>query len=272
MLKGIGVENIRFESAWDGYYLHPGGGVNTPRMSKLMDYGWNAINFCRVKNGWIQHVSVDNYTNPIYLQDSRNVTVQNILLEGNVGHAGLKLYAHSADNLIQNIKCNMYFTHVLSSEGNVYGNVFRNIDYTAINKLETNFDFHGFSGASYAPPAWNLFENITGLIRINGGGAGFNFPHTAHGNVWWNIYPPKNTEAMDVFRHWIFGDKPNMPPHYYSYPGSIIVGFGTADSKYFVDKSAADREETMITVEKLNQAPVYPLSLYEAQLNKRLKK
>ena len=60
-----------------------------------MDYGWNAINFKRVAHGYIQNVEIHNFSNPLYLLDSRNVTVEKIEMTGYDGHQGIKLYEHA---------------------------------------------------------------------------------------------------------------------------------------------------------------------------------
>lgn len=271
MIREVGIENIRFESAWDGTYLHHGGGKYSPKLSMIMDYGWNAVNFCRVAHGWMRNVTIDNYTNPVYLQDCRNVTIENIITSGHNGHCGVKLYAHAADNLIRNIRFESNYTHILSCEGNVYGNVFSRINYTFRDSLPGNFDFHGFAHRSYSPPAWNLFELTTGMCRINGGGAGFNMPHTARFNIWWNITAHGIDRPTELFNHGYWTGKGITTGHYKMYPGSIIVGYRSDNKPLLIDQTDNDRSDPLLYVEDLNKGPVYPLSLYEKQLEYRLK-
>ncbi len=270
MIREVGIENMRFESAWDGTYLHHGGGKYSPRLSMIMDYGWDAVNFCRVAHGWMRNVSIDNYTNPVYMQDCRNVTIENIKTSGHNGHCGVKLYAHASDNLIRNVRFESNYTHILSGEGNVYGNVFSQIDYNFRDSLAGNFDFHGFAHRTYSPPAWNLFEQITGFDRINGGGAGFNMPHTAKYNVWWNVLAKGINRPTELFNHGIWSGKGIKTGHYKMYPGSIIVGYRSDNKPLLIDGTDNDRSDSLLYVEDLNKGPVYPISLYEAQLKKRL--
>lgn len=271
MVREVGIENIRFESAWNGIYLHHGGGKYSPRKSKIMDYGWNAVNFCRVAHGWMRNVTISNYTNPIYLQDSRNVTIENVKISGYNGHCGIKIYAHAADNLARNIHFESNFSHMLSGEGNVYGNVFSRIDYNFRDSLPGDFDFHGSASNTYSSGSWNLFELIKGFNRISGGGAAYNFPHTAKYNVWWNVQAQGITKPTELFYHWVWGSAGKTTEHYKMYPGSIIVGYYSDNKQLLIDGSENDISTPLLYVEGLNKGQVYPLSLYDEQLTRRLK-
>ncbi len=255
MVRNVGIENLRFESAWDANYKH--------HANREVDYGWNAVNFCRVAHGWMKHVTIDNYTNPIYLQDSRNVTLDSINITGKHGHSGIKVYAHATDNLIQNVNIQMNFSHVLSGEGNATANVFRKIKMEKQTEGEGDFDFHGFAHYTYGPASHNLFEEITGLRFIYGGGAPFNFPHTSTGNVWWNVESTDIGGTKELFKHWPWS-KTDRIDHHISYPSSIIVGMRANDGKFVINGTDNNRSERLITVESLN-GKVFPKSLYEAQ-------
>jgi len=262
MLSEVGVENIRFESAWDGSYIHHG--------TMIMDYGWNAVNFCRVSHGWMRNIVIDNYINPVYLQDSRNVTIDNLTVKGANGHSGIKIYGHAADNLVKNVRFENNFTHIISGEGNAYGNVFSKIKYEMEDSISGRFDFHGFAHVTYSPPAWNLFELMEGLTRIDGGGSIRNMPHTAKHNVWWNCTTGKLSGPSEFFSHWGWR-KQNRIDHHLMYPASIIVGFSSPNHKLLINGSDQDRIERLINVESLNKN-VFPVSLFEEQLNIRLRK
>jgi hypothetical protein len=274
MLTEIGLEDISFQSAWNGYYCHHGCDKNNPDESKEMDYGWTAINFCRVSNGWIKNVSIENFTNPIYLLDSRNITVQNIDLNGANGHSGIKIYSHSCDNLIKDIRVNTNYTHVLSGEGNAYGNVFSNVFYKVKDGKPGYFDSHGFSDRRFSPPSQNLFENIIGMNKINGGGAANNLPHTANYNTWWNVemkdFSKSNTE---IFYSWMPKENGvlNNNLSHHMYPKSILIGVFQSGVNLSVAGNVEDIQDDWIYTENLNKGFVYPQSLYEAQLALRKK-
>ncbi|NMH86306.1 family 43 glycosylhydrolase [Flavivirga algicola] len=255
MVRNVGIENLRFASAWDGNYKH--------HANRDVDYGWNAVNFCRVAHGWMKNVTIDNYTNPIYLQDSKNVTLDSIFITGKHGHSGIKVYAHASDNLIQNVNIQMNFSHVLSGEGNATRNVFRKITMDKQMESEGDFDFHGFAHYTYGPASHNLFEEITGLRFIYGGGAPRNFPHTSINNVWWNIESTDVKGTKELFKHWPW-NKTDRIDHHISYPSSIIAGVSANDGKFIINGSESNRSETLITVESLN-GKISPKSLYEAQ-------
>ena len=267
MLRNIGVEHLRIENAWDGKYKH--------HLNTEVDYGWNGIDYTRVAHGWIKNVTIDNSTNPIYLVDSRNVTIDSIHTTGKMGHCGIKLYSHSNDNLIKHVVMDADYTHGLSMEGNCYGNVFSRCKLNNQDYGPGFFDFHGFSHYTYSPPAQNLFELCDGLNTISGGGAPQNFPHTGVGNVWWNdhsiLYGSTDKEGRkEVFHHYIWDqeNKPHRTDHHISYPQSILVGFSAEDGHLVVNKSDKDRNDRLIITEQLNSS-VLPHSLYEAQKRNR---
>ncbi|MBK0384144.1 DUF4955 domain-containing protein [Pedobacter sp. SD-b] len=276
MLKEIGIENLRFESAWDGNYCHHGCKNSDPKTVKLMDYGWNAVNFCRVSNGWIKNVAINNFTNAIYLLDSRNVTIDNVKITGYDGHSGVKIYGHAADNLIKNINFECNFTHVLGGEGNAYGNVFSNINYNPKRKIPGMFDSHGFSDRRFSPPAENLFEDIKGMWKISGGGSPQNLPHMAAYNTWWNVQEAGFTDQdTELFNSWFWTSKSSNHPqkdHHKMYLKSIVVGVYIPELKLTIEGNENDRKDEWIYVENFNKGLVKPYSLYKAQLDLRLQK
>jgi hypothetical protein len=158
-----------------------------------MDYGWNAINMKRVAHGFMNNVVIENFTNALYIQDSRNLSIENVKICGNDGHQGIKLYGHSADNLFRNILFENHYADMMGGEGNCYGNVFTNISYANSENKYVDFDFHGFSEGPFSPPSYTLFDNIHGFSGIKGGGALYNQPACASFNVWWNI----NSDGYD---------------------------------------------------------------------------
>ncbi|SHG14443.1 Pectate lyase superfamily protein [Flavobacterium fluvii] len=275
MLGEIGVENIYIKSAWAGYYCHHGCEGSDKYQGQEMDYGWNAIIFCRVANGWIKNVTLENFTSPVYLLDSRNVTVDGVEFLGFDGHSGVKIYSHACDNLIQNLNFKNNFTHVLSGEGNAYGNVFRNVNYKAVSGKPGLFDFHGFSDRRFSPPAENLFENIKGLNKISGGGAPNNLPHTANFNTWWNIeLADFNDKDSELFYSWQSPLKGLVKDNlsHQMYPKSILAGVYQPQFEATLNGNTADTNDQWIYTENFNKGKVYPLSLYDAQLKLRLHK
>ena len=200
MLENVGFVNFTLRSKWNGIFRHHGFPIYfSKREAQIMDYGWNGINMKRVSHGLIKDVVIDNFTNPLYVQDARNCTVDKVVIKGSSGHQGIKLYGHSSDNLFCDIFFETCFADMMGGEGNCYGNVFTCIEYNNTENIYVDFDLHGFSEGPFSPPAFNLFELVWGFRGIKGGGALFNQPACAGYNVWWNIFSEGYDRTPDVF-------------------------------------------------------------------------
>jgi hypothetical protein len=270
MLTEIGIEDIRMESAWNGYYCHHGCEPGNKHQAELMDYGWNAINLCRVANGWVSNVAIHNFTNPVYLLDSRNITIQNLSMSGHDGHSGIKIYGHANDNLVEQVQVYCNYTHVLSGEGNASGNVFREITYYPFDRKPGDFDFHGFADDRFTPPSENLFENISGMHQVSGGGGPSRLPHTANFNTWWNVREAGFGQSKELFYSWLWGPGSKYAvvgkQHHRLYPRSIVVGMYNSKTMLEIEGSSEDKlNDPWIYVEHFNKGEVWPHSLYKAQ-------
>lgn len=200
MLENISIENIKLSSKWNGLFRHHGFPIYyNVGQAQRMDYGWNAINIKRVAHGKIDNVIIENFTNPLYVMDSRNVVCENITIQGYDGHQGIKIYGHACDNLFENITFYNHFADMLGGEGNAYGNVFSNIRYLNPCFKPVDFDFHGFSEGPFSPPAYNLFECIYGFRHIKTAAATYNLPGCAQYNAWWNICAEGERKGEPLF-------------------------------------------------------------------------
>lgn len=200
MLENIMIRDIKISSGWNGLFRHHGFPVyyNVSQAQK-MDYGWNGINMKRVAQGSIQNVIIENFTNPLYVMDSRNITCKDISIKGYDGHQGIKIYGHACDNLFVNITFYCHFADMLGGEGNSYGNVFSQIYYMNPCFKPVDFDFHGFSEGPFSPPAYNLFECIYGFRHIKTAAAMYNLPGCAQYNTWWNIMAEGEKKDSPLF-------------------------------------------------------------------------
>ena len=265
MLKNIGVEHFYFKSAWDGNYKHHG--------NREMDYGWGAINLHRVANGWIKDIHIDNYTQSTQLVNSKNVTIEDILITGKSGHYGPKMY-HSSDNLVQDIDVKSKMTHGPSLEGCSFGNVFRNIKF----KHPSTIDLHGIGNPGFCPPMYNLFENISNIEKIAGGGAPQNLPHSGEYNTFWDIEIEgwRDGEFNELFYSWIwrepkrFKNKLHIDCHkQYLRSNVVALRSKTPHKKLSIEHQFQDRNDPYIYVEGLNTTKkVVPL--YSTQLSLRI--
>lgn len=202
MIENVGIQDITFDCKWDGVFRHHGAPIYfSTKQSQIMDYGWNAVNFCRVSHGFMRNVKITNFTNPIYVQDSRNVTIENVEVSGHDGHQGIKLYGHSCDNLMRNISFSNHYADMIGGEGNCYGNVFTEIKYLNSENKPVDFDFHGFSEGPFSPPSYTLFDNCYGFRGIKASGTLFNQPACALDNVWWNISSEGFEGSFEIFKH-----------------------------------------------------------------------
>lgn len=264
MLKNIGIENFRFDCAYQGGYSHH----KTPEH----DYGWGAICMHRVSHGWIQNININNYTQNTHLVNSRNVTVQNISMSGLNGHYGPKMY-HSNDNLVQNILVKAKYTHGPGLEGACFGNVYRNIQLSHLSPI----DLHGIASTEFCPPMYNLYENISNLTCLGGGGAPENIPHAGEYNTFWglNLRGFEEEGYQELFYSWIWKNPKRFKNEFHidchkQYLRSIMVGIHNPEKKLSIEHKTEDRSDDWIYVEGLNKKMNLP-SLYETQLHLRLK-
>lgn len=191
MLENICIMDLIIASKWNGLYRHHGyPKYYSIKQSQEMDYGWNAINLKRVAHGKISNVIIKNFTNPIYIMDSINNTIENITIEGEDGHQGIKLYEHACDNSFRNVIFYNHYSDMIGGEGNAYGNVFYKISYSNPYFNPVDYDFHGFSEGPMSPPAYNLFINCYGFRNAKGAAASYNLPGSAQNNIWINC--PRN--------------------------------------------------------------------------------
>ncbi len=211
LLENISIRNLRLTSKWSGLFRHHGFPLYySVSRTQEMDYGWNAINMKRVANGAVSNVIIKNFTNPIYITDSRNITVENVRIGGFDGHQGLKIYSHACDNLIRNIVFTSHFADMMGGEGNAYGNVFTDIRYLNPEFNPVDYDFHGFAGASMSPPACNLFMRVYGFRYMKHAGAITHLPSAAQGNVWFQTITEGERRGEYLFYNMTYREKKGL--------------------------------------------------------------
>jgi hypothetical protein len=265
MLNEIGVENFRFECAYQGGYSH--------HLNSEHDYGWGAVCLQRVAHGWIRNLHIRNYVQTTHLVNSRNVTITDITLTGHDGHYGPKMY-HSSDNLVFNVNVEAKYTHGPGLEGCCYGNVYKDIKLAYPSPV----DLHGMGGPDFSPPMCNLYENITNLTQVAGGGAPVNIPHAGEYNTLWGLeMAGYNDDGFnELFFSWIWRDAERFKNEFHidchkQYLRSIVVGVHNPTKTLSIEHSTEDRSDEWIYVEGLNRNEPL-LSLYDTQLKLRLGK
>lgn len=185
MLEDIHIRHLQLNSRWNGLFHHHGLPLYyTVGQAQEMDYGWNAINMKRTAHSTVEDVEVSNFTNALYVQDSREVTVEHVSVEGYDGHQGLKVYCHTCDCTFRDITFRCHYADMMGGEGNAYANTFSHVRYLNPVFCPVDYDFHGFSEGPFSPPAFNVFDHCQGFRYIKGAGAVFMQPACATGNVW----------------------------------------------------------------------------------------
>lgn len=200
MLENITIKNLKLSSTWNGMFRHHGHKrYYNVAQAQDMDYGWNGINMKRVAHGNIENVVFKNFTNPLYVMDSRNVSCEHLVIKGHDGHQGIKIYEHACDNLFRHIIFYNHYADMMGGEGNAYGNVFSDVKYLNPCFKPVDYDFHGFSEGPMSPPSYNLFENVYGFAHIRSSGSEHMMPSCARENVWWNCVCEGEKKGSQIF-------------------------------------------------------------------------
>lgn len=157
-VRDVGIEDLTIEFPDQMYVGHH------------QEPGFNAVEFSRVKNGWVRQVMILNADNGIFLREStRFCTLQAVQLAFTkmrprigygthpgesqtvpvIGHHGILVTGVSQDNLITNFRIQGRFIHDLGVENAAAGNVF-----SAGKGTDLTLDHHRRA------PYENLFTDI----------------------------------------------------------------------------------------------------------------
>lgn len=200
MLENICIHNLNMTTKWEGTFRHHGFPMYYSVFeSQTMDYGWGAINIKRAAHSRVYETNLVNFNNAFYILDSKNTTVERVNIYGYDGHQGIKVYNHSADNLLCDIYFYNHYADMIGVEGCSVANVYRNIRYLNPNNKYVDFDFHGVSSGPFTPPTMTLFENIQGFRGIKAGGTQYNQPACSVDNYWVNIHADGYDGTSEIF-------------------------------------------------------------------------
>lgn len=208
LLEGIAIRNLHIQSRWNGLFRHHGFPIyyNIPR-TQAMDYGWNGINMKRCAHSLVENVVIEGFSNPLYVQDSRNVTVRRLNIGGRDGHQGLKAYMHTCDCLFEDIVFRSHFADMMGGEGPAYANLFRRIAYLNPVYYPVDYDFHGFASEPMSPPSDNMFCQIYGFRYIKGAGSLSHLPACGRRNVWWDTVSEGERQGTPLFYAMTYREK-----------------------------------------------------------------
>ncbi len=233
----IGIEDIAFVGNWKEKFVHHG--------SWKHDSGFNLFMFSRCTNSWMRNCRFTDCSIAAIVGQSANVTVINCFVTGNAGHEAITSN-HSTNVLLANLTDEASQWHSFGTSHGAVNTVLWHCTYPS----STCFESHA------SQPRNTLLDNVTGgFMSGRQGGAIENLPNHLGGLVFWNY-----TQTSPAIRNYDFWPEKDvwiklLPP--------VIAGFKGNGTTF--------RNENLKHLEGLDQF-VFPLSLYEAQLELRLKK
>lgn len=236
-IEECGIEDVLFTSNWKNYpeeFVH--------HKDEIHDYAYEAVGMEFVKNSWVRNCVFLDWNEGIQIRSGYQVSLLNTHFFGKKGHASI--HARTGYGvLIKNCSFNGAQHH---GAGNGYSAVNTVITQCSLGK-DQNFDIH--SGQPFA----TLFDQIEGGVFSNLGGPEPGYPHHGKHLVLWNF-----NHQSDEDQHYNFWDESRRRNHTISNP--IIVGF-TANKKVTFEH---------VLINESQGKPVFPKSLFEAQLKLRL--
>ena len=227
-IEEVGVEDLAFVGNWHERFEH---GRNA-----LHDTGFSALRIELATNSWIRRCRFVDWTKPVQVGGAANVTVEDLVLEGNPGHHAIFI-AGATHVLVKDIDDRLGAWHGPGVGGPSSGTVFLRVRSMG----RTSPELH----AVY--PHDTLYDNVAmGLFHWRAGGATFNVPNHLRHLVLWNYRGLG--ESIGGYNFW------SAPGGFVVTP--IIVGFHGNSTTFDATK--------LQLLESMGQ-PVVPESLYEAQ-------
>lgn len=250
LLEGIVIRNLCFDSRWNGQFRHHGFPLyyNITRTQE-MDYGWNAINLKRCAHSEVRNVQIRNFSNPLYVLDSRSVTVSHVDISGYDGHQALKAYMHTCDCLFEDITFRAHFADMMGGEGPAYANVFRRISYLNPVFKPVDYDFHGFASEPMSPPSDNMFTQILGFRFFKSAGSVTHLPSLGRRNTWWNVKTEGERNGDSLFYAMTYREKKGLVRWIYAigFAAAMVQKSRKLSPKVFV-KNVADK---LVSIDKM---------------------
>jgi len=243
-LEEVGIEHIRISFPDASYIAHH------------VERGFNGLFLTRLHNSWVKDVVIHNADSGILTEEIANVTIRDIKTTGsNKAHYTVAM-AGVHNVLVENLSVYNLAVHPLSFNTFSTKNVYRNCEVFVMPVLDQH------SGANHQ----NLFDQITVHIDPSedgsyplfaGGGAGYWKPSHGAYSTFWNI----QVRFMSGIDH----KNPILLNGMKDGPYARLVGIsGNHPVEVQYGPSAH--------IEMVNQVPSTIPSLYQYQLDLRLKK
>lgn len=241
-LSEVGIEHLRFTFP------------DTPRVAHHVEQGYNALFLTRIFNSWVRDVVIHNAESGILTEEIANVTIEDIVTDGNnMAHYTVAMGGvHNV--LVKNLKVYNNAVHPLSFNTFSSNDVYQNCE------IFTNPNLDQHAGANHQ----NLFDNVKVHFTPKGdnsyplflaGGADYWRPSHGAFTTFWNI----NIDVAGKFDT----SKPILLNGMGDGPFARIIGVhGNHNFKIEYGPDAY--------IESLNQSIQKAPSLYDYQLKKRL--
>ncbi len=260
-LENVGLEALTIRGNWQDKFKHHHRSAD----GTIHDSAWSLVVFANVVNSWVRKVTFVDFNAALQLRDSAYSTVKDITLKGNSGHLSLQ-FTGSFNNVSINVDDQSAtwhapgFSHASSS----------NVHFKTQFKGDTSSDLHG------AQPRINLFDNVKGgWVYGRWGAAVSNQPNHLKGLVYWNFenigkavkdfeLMRKNNRYGRLIAPYMIGNH-GAPIHFASMKPYSDYTHSIAAADYQI--KLADQPQAIL--ESAGQ-PVYPQSLYQAQVKLRL--
>lgn len=237
-MQSVGVEDIQFTSHWKYFsedFVH--------HKNEFHDYAFMAIGMEWVQNSWIRNCRFVDWNECIQIRSGYLVSVLNNSFEGKKGHASIQART-GYGVLIKNCHFNGAHHH---GPGTGYSGVGTVVTQCTMG-TDQNFDIH--SGQPYA----TLFDASTAGVFSNLGGPEQGLPHHGRGLTLWNYFHQSSKPFL-----YNFWDTQKRRNHTLAYP--FFIGFFSNQEIEFQQAGYVESKGRK----------VFPSSLYEAQLKRRLK-
>lgn len=255
--ENVGVEDLTFIGKAITPYYHHGEGQDESK-AWLYDSGYVPLQLNRVVNSWVRNVSFESVSEAITFGESANCSAYNISITGNRGHSAVR--AQGSSRVFIGKVCDE------SSDSRGHGQWHGcGVSKPSMGTVVWNCNWGQdacFESHATQPRA-TLFDNCRGgLVRYHAGGAENEAPNHLSDLTLWNLYVTGTTDEKgdnfsSDFKWW---DAGNI--WWKIYPPIVVGTHGNAVT--------FSKEEGQLTYEESTGVEVTPMSLYEAQLQKRL--
>lgn len=248
MLHGVGVENLRFATAWSGFFEH--------HFDDVHDNGWDPLHLSGCHDSWITGCVFDSVTTAVGMSDCTRCTLADNRITGNPGHNGFGMGGASSANLI--LRCHAgRQMHALAMQSTPSGNVVADCSCDE----PAGLDNHGVIGTD------NLVEGLIGAVFTGGGSQDAVPPRSGRGMVLWNweqgtFNPYRPERPLTCLTRWD------------ELPGILCAGVRRRDGllpTWFgpEGEGSGDVDAPWAVIEASGRA-VTPRSLWRHQLERRL--